>query len=221
MFIVIEGIDGSGKATQAKLIADYLKKKGHKVTTFDFPRYEDNAFGNLVGRALKGEFGYLSEFSPYFLCLPFMVDQFMVAREMAKLNKTNYVICDRYVTSSFAFMSAKILNYKKRSEFRKWLAQAAYHDLGMVKPDMVIFLKIEVEMAQKLLHLKARRPYLGNLRKDLHEKDMEYQHEVAKSYLQMVKLDSTWEMINCVDNKRNLKSIEEIHREVVKLVEKV
>lgn len=222
MFIIIEGVDGSGKATQTKLLVEYLKREGKRVATFDFPRYEENAFGELVGRALKGEFGDLKLLTPYFLCLPFMIDQFMASRDIREANHNAFVICNRYVTSSSAFMAAKIKDQKKRNAFRQWLAKAAYHDLKMTKPDLVIVLYIPTKIAQKLLALKAKRNYLkGSQRKDLHERDLEYQHEVAKSYQQMLKSDPTWKMINCVDAHGNLKSIEEIHQEIVKAVEAV
>ena len=49
-FIVIDGIDGSGKATQTKLLVAKLKENGYKVKTIDFPQYEENFFGKMVGR---------------------------------------------------------------------------------------------------------------------------------------------------------------------------
>ena len=75
-FIVIDGTDGSGKATQTKLLAEKLKKSGRKVKTIDFPQYENNFFGKMVGRYLSGEFGKSSEVSPYLASILYAGDRF-------------------------------------------------------------------------------------------------------------------------------------------------
>ena len=222
MFIVIEGTDGAGKATQTKLLLEYLQKQGKKTFTFDFPRYTQNCYGELVGRALKGEFGKFIEMSPYFVVLPYMIDQYLASLEIEKLRQQGYVVCNRYVTTNFAYRVAQIKNPKKRKEYREWLYKAAFEDLKMSKPDLVIVLFVPPKIAQKLICQKDKRSYLkGNQKKDQFERDVEYQKEVAKCYKQMVREKPEWKLINCVDSKGNLKSIEEIHHEVVALVEKV
>jgi dTMP kinase len=218
LFIVIEGTDGSGKATQTKLLLEYLNTQGKKTHTFDFPRYEENSFGSLVGRALKGEFGIFKEMSPYFVVLPYMIDQYMASREMETLREKDFVVCNRYVTTNFAYRAAQIMNPVKRKEYRNWLYKAAFEDLKMSKPDLVIVLYVPPKIAQKLIMQKEKRSYLkGNQKKDQFERDLQYQEEIAKCYKQMVKDKPEWKMVNCVDSKGNLKSIDEIHSEVIKL----
>jgi dTMP kinase len=223
VFIVIEGTDGSGKATQTKLLVDYLVKKGKKVQTFDFPRYTKNSFAQMTGRALNSEFGDLHEVPPYYLVLPYMIDQYLAHRELnASKNNNDFVICNRYVTTNFAYMAARIKNPRKKREFRTWLAQAAFDDLKMPRPDLLIVLYVPPKISHKLLLQKPKAPYLtGNKKTDQFERDLKYQQEIARSYLQMVRHNHGWRKINCVDKKGNLKSIEEIHREIVKLVEGV
>jgi len=222
MFIVIEGTDGSGKATQTKLLLEYLEKQNKKTYTFDFPRYEENSFGGLVGRALKGEFGIFKEMSPYFVVLPYMIDQYLASRSIEDSRNGSFVVCNRYATTNFAYRAAQIMNPIKRKEYRAWLYKAAFQDLGMSKPDLVIVLFVPPKISQKLILQKEKRNYLkGNQKKDQFERDVKYQEEVAKCYKQMVKEKPEWKMVNCVDKKGNLKLIEEIHKEIVGLVEKV
>jgi len=63
-FIVIEGIDGSGKTRQFKLLEQRLRSIKNKLITTDFPRYYESKWGELVGRFLTGEFGKLEEVNP-------------------------------------------------------------------------------------------------------------------------------------------------------------
>lgn len=60
-FIVIEGLDGSGKTKQFKLLKQRLRSIRNKLITTDFPRYYESKWGELVGRFLIGEFGKLEE----------------------------------------------------------------------------------------------------------------------------------------------------------------
>ncbi len=55
--IVIDGIDGTGKATQTQLLKERLEAEGRKVVTLDFPQYDNNIGGRVIKRLLKAEFG--------------------------------------------------------------------------------------------------------------------------------------------------------------------
>jgi dTMP kinase len=66
--IVFEGLDGSGKTTQVKILFKKLKKLGYKVVIYDFPQYS-NFFGKLIDKYLSGEFGEINKANPYFISL--------------------------------------------------------------------------------------------------------------------------------------------------------
>ncbi|MEA3357634.1 MAG: thymidylate kinase, partial [Patescibacteria group bacterium] len=74
-FIVIEGGDATGKATQVQLLANYLQKLKIKTKVLDFPRYYNNFWGKMVGTYLRGKFGGLYENNPYLSTLPYILDQ--------------------------------------------------------------------------------------------------------------------------------------------------
>lgn len=219
-FIVIEGTDGSGKATQTGLLMEALKKRGLRVETLDFPRYGENAFADLAGRYLKGEFGKINDLSPYYCVLPYMIDQYMASRQIKKwLDEGRMIITNRYTTSNFAFQTAKFKHPYQRRTFSSWLWKAAFEDLGMVKPDLVIVLYVPVKTAMGLVENKGKRGYLRkNQKKDIHERTYQYQKQVANEYLRMTKERKDWVLVRCIDNKERLMKKEEIHKRIINLL---
>src|SRR5438045_2336719 len=107
--IVIEGIDGSGKTTQANLLSGYLKSKNIPHEVINFPRYEDNLYGKLIRRYLNGEFGEAKKVDPYLMSLAYAGD-----RNLAKplienwLLEGKIVVANRYVSSNKAHMGANL-----------------------------------------------------------------------------------------------------------------
>jgi len=218
-FIVIEGGDGAGKGTQAKLLVDRLSKET-KVSFFDFPQYEKTLAGKLVGRYLKGEFGDPLLLSPYIASLPYALDRVAARDELYKSLEEGVVICNRYIPSNIGHQASK-LPEDKRDEFISWLEQMEYGELKLPKPTLVIYLYVPVEISSSLVEKKDARAYIGGESakgaKDGHEKDMEYQQKVVNVYTKMSKERSDWKLIDCVKDGRLL-SIEEIHDKIMKIV---
>ncbi|MFA9262825.1 MAG: hypothetical protein ACEQSB_05785 [Undibacterium sp.] len=74
--IVLDGSDGSGKATQTRLLLARLKAEGYRTKTLDFPQYEANFFGQLLGRSLAGEFGDFIGIDPHIGSVLYAADRF-------------------------------------------------------------------------------------------------------------------------------------------------
>lgn len=138
-FIVLEGIDGSGKDTQFRLLQKRFKKEGYRFLLADFPRYYDSRWGELVGHFLAGEFGSLKGVSPYLAALPYMLDEYTWTRDIGIpwIEKGGLIISNRYFTSN-VHQIAK-LKTSSQKKYRDWLWTAGYKDLGILKPDLVIF----------------------------------------------------------------------------------
>jgi dTMP kinase len=171
-FITFEGIDGSGKSTQARLLADYLSGKGTKVFFTKEP-----GEGKL-GEAIRTEILDRRdiEIDPYAeLCL-FCADRAQHVRELIlpKLEDGYTVICDRYYDSTLAYQGSG-RGIDPDLVFRMAMASS----LG-VEPDITFFLSIPVE--QTLLRLKDR----AKERNKMDEEPLEFHSRVDEGYRELI-----------------------------------
>ena len=219
LLIVLEGGDGSGKATQSKLLLEFLKKTG-KVSYFDFPQYGQNVFGTLTGKCLAGGFGDFLHMSPYLSSLPYMLDRACAKDKIILALKRGHVVCNRYTPSNVGFQSAKIANTKEREELIRFLEQGEYEEIGLPRPDIVLYLDVPHDVASALVLKKEQRAYLGEKKaKDQHEKDLMFQKKVAEVYYSLAKKRKEWYVISCVKNGIIL-SPDIIHRKIIALLQK-
>ncbi|MEK7598278.1 MAG: dTMP kinase [Patescibacteria group bacterium] len=222
-FIVIDGTDGSGKATQTKLLVDKLKKNDHKVKTVDFPQYENNFFGKIVGRYLAGEFGGASSVSPYLASVLYAADRFETKEKIEKwLKNGNVVIADRYASSNQIHQGGKIRDPKKRKEFLNWLEEMEYKVFKIPRPDVSIYLDVPIEFSLKLLKNKSaqeRKKYLKG-KKDIHESDRKHLQDAKNSAIKLVERNNNWIKIDCV-KKGKLLAIADISQIIWSKIGKV
>ena len=122
--IVIEGSDGSGKATQTKLLYEYLKKQGKNVTMVSYPNYESPSSA-LVKMYLGSEFGNDPySVNAYVASSFYAVDRFASYlkdwKAFYESSPEAVVICDRYVTSNMLHQTAKLETKEEKEEFLDW-----------------------------------------------------------------------------------------------------
>jgi len=216
--IVLEGGDGSGKATQTRLLKNNLESYG-VVTAFEFPRYKQSTFGELIGKSLAGEFGDFLHLSPYLASLPYILDRARAKYLLLESLKDGNVVCDRYTPSNIAFQSAK-LPKKEREAFVNFIEKAEYEELGLPAPDLVIYLEVPPEISAKLVLKKQQRNYLSKeMKKDQHENDINYQKEVVSVYHNLSKKRKNWHIIKCVERGKLL-SLEKIQMKIINVVKK-
>lgn len=218
-FVVIEGADGTGKATQAELLVAYLKKNHIRVKYYDFPQYHGNFFGDMVARFLRGEYGSFLQTSPYLVSLPYALDRAYVAQEMNTwLAKGGWIVCNRYVSSHLAHQTAKMASSKEKNTFIEWAQKMEYEILGVPKEDRVICLHVPTSIASKLNLKKGQRSHLKKMRKDIAERDLHHQKSASDMYIQLSKRLKHWRLIKCLDRKGNLLPIASIHQKVVQSI---
>lgn len=205
--IVIEGGDGSGKTTQAKLLFNSLRKRKTPTVYISFPRYEGSMWGKMVRRYLSGDFGEVDQVDPYFASMLYAGDRFSAAPKIRKwLSEGKVVVCNRYVGSNIGHMAAKLKSQSERSKFIKWLEDLEYGENGIPKEDVVVLLAVDPAVSRGLMRGR-------NL--DIHEKDLKYQEEVFKVYDSQAKQKKNWVKVDCTRGGEIL-SAQEIHEKVLK-----
>ena len=165
--IVIDGSDGSGKATQTKLLMETLRKKGVKVKTLDFPQYENNFFGELIGECLTGACGDFVTLDPRITSVLYAADRFESSEKITKwLDDGNVVILDRYVSANQIHQGGKIFNSRKRKAFLEWLDRMEYDIFKLPRPNKVIYLDVPIATSIGLLQqAQQKKQYLKDGKK--------------------------------------------------------
>jgi dTMP kinase len=198
--IVIDGADGSGKATQTKLLLARLRKEGYAVRTLDFPQYEKNFFGSLIGRALIGAYGDFIALDPHIASVLYAADRFESKASIEKwLAAGSVVVLDRFVSANQIHQGGKIADAKERKQFLEWLEKMEFGVFGLPRPDMILYLDVPQEISDRLLGEKkslAKKTY-SNGKKDLAEADARHQSDARVSALSIVKKNNHWVRIPC------------------------
>lgn len=170
--IVLEGLDGSGKATQAKRLAGALAKMGLPVRGITFPDYGSDSSA-LVRMYLAGEFGsHPGDVNAYAASAFYAVDRYAGFKKDwgGFYQNGGILVADRYTTSNAVHQCAK-LPREEWDGFLDWLFHFEYLQLGIPAPDLVLYLRLDPEVSQKLLAAR----YAGDeSKKDIHERDTEY-----------------------------------------------
>ncbi len=208
-FIVIDGTDGSGKATQTKLLVDKLSQNNYPVKMIDFPQYGQKSAG-LVEEYLNGNYGAALEVGPYRASIFYACDRYAAAPQINDwLNQGNLVISNRYVSSNMGHQAGKIKDETERDKFLDWLFDLEFNIFNIPKPDLNILLYLPPEIGQELVDKKGSRDYVGGQKRDIHEADLQHLIDAAAAY-KYVADKYSWKTINCAPDNE-LMSIENIH----------
>ena len=215
--IVIEGAsDGIGKSTQYNMLYDRLVKDGEEVVKHHFPTY-DTYQGTPVEHYLSGDFGEVKELSPYFINSLYATDRAVTWYSKLKkcYDKGDIILLDRYTTSSLIYQSALLTDIEEKKKFLDYVVDFEYKKIGIREPDNVIFLYAPFELVTKLRNNRKENDGVEN---DIHERDIEFMKKVYDSAM-FVADYLHWNKVKCNDGD-SIKSIEDIHEEIYKLVKK-
>lgn len=221
--IVIDGTDGSGKATQSELLKKRLTKEGYSVKMVDFPEYYDNFFGEFLGHCLSEQYYNWVSIHPKIASVVYAADRFESKEKIEKWLKAGYVVlANRYVSANQIHQGGKIKDPKKRAAFIEWLDQMEYGVFKIPKPSLVFYLNVPMKIVERLLserNIDHARKYLGK-KKDVHETDMTFLANSQKSALWLSAREKNWKKIECAP-KGEILPREEIHAQIYETVKKL
>ncbi|MCB8816605.1 dTMP kinase [Desulfosporosinus shakirovi] len=217
--IVIEAGDGSGKATQTKLLFDKLSLYNYNVKHVEFPDYQSKSSA-LIKMYLNGEFGNNpNDVNPYAASTFYATDRYASYKKKWGdfYQSGGIILADRYTTSNMVHQAAKIINPDERDEYLNWLWDLEFVKFKLPVPDCVIFLDMHPQYSQILINNRSNK--FGDGEKDIHERNYDY---LVHSYNNATQIRASfgWEMVNCVHNGQ-LRSKEDIHRDIYGIVTKV
>ena len=209
--IVLEGLDGSGKATQAKLLAEHLAAQGVPVQKITFPDYASDSSA-LVKMYLAGQFGqHPDDVNAYAASSFYAVDRYASWKKVwgDYYRGGGLVLSDRYTTSNAVHQASKLPEAEWEGFFR-WLFDFECGKLGLPLPDLVVYLDMPTEQAVRLLRSREASTHTKG---DIHEVDTGYLALCRKTALRAADCLG-WVKIPCVDGAGALRSMEDIHRDI-------
>lgn len=223
-FIVIEGLDGSGKSTQLELLQSHLTEKGISFRHIHFPRLGEGVYGTLVADFLRGAFGKLEEVHPKLVALLYAGDRKDFAATITQwLADGHLVIADRYVYSNIAFQCAKKADVNEKQDIKQWILDLEYQYHRIPVPDLSLFLDVATNVAAKAISeddLRTSREYLGGAM-DIHESDLNFQVLVHQEYLNLIQSESDFHLVRCVNENGERLSPGQTHREIIRKLQEL
>lgn len=217
-FIVIEGLDGSGKSTQLKKIKSYLKAQNINYQYLHFPKVEDGIFGDLVARFLRGDLGKIDAVDPYLVGLIYAGDRDHSKNQILEwIANGDLVIIDRYVYSNMAFQGAKLITREEKKALRAWLRNLEFNHYQIPQPDLSLFLDVPFTFTTKSLTNQREgddRDYLKG-KQDIHEADLSFQETVRREYLELVEQDTNFHLIKCYNDAMEMLTPDIIFEKII------
>lgn len=184
--IVIDGADGSGKATQTELLAHRLKQAGLAVELADFPQYNTKSAG-LVENYLEGKYGAPDEVGPYRASIFYVCDRYDASFKIKDwLAQGKIVISNRYVTANLGHQGGKIADQSERQQFFDWLYRLEYEIFNIPRPDLNIILHLPAEISQRLARRRQREDWQDKTN-DIHQNNLEHLKKAEQTYLEIAK----------------------------------
>lgn len=214
--IVLEGIDGSGKSTQYKLLCERFEKEGIAFHNIVFPRYSEPSSA-LIRMYLGGEFGENpADVSAYAASSFYTVDRYAsYKQDWGKIYEDGgLILADRYTTSNAVHQGSKVAE-EELGDYFDWLYKFEYVYMGLPRPDMVIYLDVDIDTS--LARMRHREEHT-NTQADIHEKDVQYLKRCLETGRKAAG-HYGWRRIECFRDGKERERMEK-HEEIFQTIKK-
>ena len=215
--IVFEGTDGSGKATQARLLCRHLEEEGTPFREINFPRYGKPSAA-MVQEYLDGNLGrHPGDVNAFAASMFFSMDRYASYKQDWGdfYEAGGLIVADRYTTSNAVHQASK-LPESERKAYLDWLFDLEYRLLGLPKPNLVIYLDMPTEITEQMMR---RREQTTGTHADIHEQDETYLKNCRANAKEIVKACG-WSVVDCAEDEKP-RTPEDIHAQVYQLVKKL
>lgn len=202
MFIVLEGLDGSGKTTQLHNIMNYVKEK-YPDKKIMFTR-EPGGYLNIVGEKIRDVI-LNNEMDDYTRALLYAASRYEISKIIKEHIDNGYVvICDRYIYSSLAYQSSDKLSMEEIMQINR------YNDI--IKPDHILFFRITMDTYRLRKEARSEERELDVIEK----KEDDFFLKTITNYGKA--LNCEWSKIIEIDAN---KSLEEVTSNTLKIIDDI
>ena len=217
--IVIDGLDGSGKATQTELAKRELEKLGYNVYSTSFPNYNSQSSA-AVKMYLNGELGTdATKLNPFMCSTFYAVDRaIQFQKELYSIyDKPNTILlADRYISANIIHQGGKFKNTEDMIKFFLWDYDLEVNHIGIPHEDITIALDVPVAVGQKLMTSR----YNGHEeKKDIHESNVTYLENCHKTLEvaceNLPNFGHNWVKILCSEDNETIRGINDIHTDIM------
>ncbi len=216
IFIAFEGIDGSGKSVQFRLLKETLERYGISTGTVDFPDY-GSFFGREIGRMLSGRDSVTAaDTDPYSMSLWYAADRL---RAFSRFDSSPYkiVLMNRSTMANAAYQGTR--SGDPRS-FAAWVYDLEFKELGIPEPDLYFIFDVPVSLSRSNVSKKGFREYVGD-DADVYEKDAAFLDSVRNGYIICSEVFPGSVVLNCANESgTSMRPAEEISEEISDIIKK-
>ena len=212
--IVFEGIDGSGKSTQFRLLCQRLRQEGTDFQNLTFPQYDEPS-STLIRMYLSGRFGEdPGRVNPYAASSFFAADRYAsyVSKWGAYYRDGGVIVTDRYTTSNAIHQACKLTGEDRREYFR-WLYDYEFARMGLPAPDLVIYLHTPLEVCIRRMRLREQQTHTSA---DIHEKNNDYLRTCYACGLEATAFYG-WQVAESMDGDRE-RPVEQVAAQIYAMV---
>lgn len=215
IYVAFEGIDGSGKGVQLKVLEEKLKNEGKKTAVVDFPQYE-SFFGYEIGKLLSGKYEARADrLDPKSMSLWYAMDRWQ-AFSKADYSEYDYVLLNRSTLSNAVYQVLRAHDDEKE-EMLRWIEKLEFEILGIPKPDIILVFDVPVKRSRENVARKGHRDYVGE-DADVYEKNLYFLEKVRNGYVDAAEKFDNARKISCMADDGGMRTIEDIAAEVFGIV---